>query len=230
MDGYDIYMASPEYCFLCASRDYEREKLVEIGCNLCAIYVKDSNEAYLQRKRHPLTFRDALSKFLKETSQIKGRKKALAASRYVIDGSGSPMESKLATIACLPKSLGGYGLRRPKLNYEVVHNDEGRAFLKRESSSCDMVWIKEKIILEYDSDLSHFDRNQFVYDKKKYRALQMSGYQVYPIIRDDLRSLTKLDSLFFTLRKCLKMKKEEEKLNQYVEMRRKVYQNLFSKY
>lgn len=230
LDRFNVFVASPEYCFWRAAMDYSLAQLVEIGNNLCAIYVCDKNCSFGQRKRTALVNKKTILDYVTKAKGAYGAKKAMVAAKYVLDNSYSPMESKLATIANLSKYCGGYGVPDPVLNYDIFYKDGARRFLKADKSCCDMVWPKQKIILEYDSDAAHGNAEQYAYDKKKYRALQMSGYKVFPIIKQDLRSLDFLDDLFFSIRKELGMRSDFDYFKKYLPQRRSVFVDLFREY
>ena len=117
----------------------------------------------------------------------------------------------------------------PELNYDVSHNNEARMFLKKDKSNCDIVWPKQKVILEYDSDAAHGNAEQYSYDKKKYRALQMSGYKVFPVVKQDLMSLDRLDDLFFSVRRELGMRNDYEYFKKYQTQREETFKELFKK-
>ncbi len=227
LSQYEVLIASPEYCFLCAAKDYSFCQLVEIGINLCAMYVKDQDSSFGQRQREPVLTSKLLTEYISNTNNMKYHKKALQAAKFVQDNSRSPIESKLATISCLPKYQGGYGMKLPKLNYDIYHSNAGKKLLNRESSNCDLVWPKEKIVLEYDSDLAHGNIEQFAYDKMKYRSLTISDYKVFPIVSKDLLSLDRLDELFMSIKKQLNGKSERATLKKYRMKRESVYKELF---
>lgn len=227
LSGYKVLIASPEYCFLCAAKEYSFCELVEIGFNLCAIYVKDQNSSFGQSDRIPLITSQQLKSYILSAKGMNNYQKALRAANFVQDNSRSPMESKLGTIICIPKSKGGYGMTPPLMNHDIYHSSTGKKLLNREKSNCDMVWVKEKVILEYDSDLAHGNIKQFSYDKVKYRSLVLSDYKVFPIVRQDLLSLDRMDELFMEVKKQLKGKTEKTALQKYRLEREDVYQKLF---
>ncbi|MCQ2512693.1 MAG: hypothetical protein MJ092_04820 [Lachnospiraceae bacterium] len=227
LSRYEVLIASPEYCFLYAAKDYSFCQLVEIGINLCAMYVKDQDSSFGQRQREPILTSKMLTEYITNTNNMKHHKKALMAAKLVQDNSRSPIESKLATVSCLPKYQGGYGLKPPKLNYDIYHSNAGKMLLNRESSNCDLVWPKEKIVVEYDSNLAHGNAEQFAYDKMKYRSLTISDYKVFPIVSKDLLSLDRLDEVFIAVKKQLNGKSERAALKKYRMKREEVYKELF---
>ncbi|MCQ2511829.1 MAG: hypothetical protein MJ092_00330 [Lachnospiraceae bacterium] len=227
LDKYEIFMASPEYCFLCAVKDHSLGQLVEIGTNLCAMYVKDLECSALQHPRQPLITQNLLSKYVAAACNMPYHRKAMVAVKYVVDNSRSPMESKLATICCLPRKNGGYGIKPPKLNYDIAHSIDSKGIFERNSSNCDFVWPKERIVLEYDSDMFHANPEQFAYDKIKYRALTISDYKVFPIVKKDIQSLDQLDHFFLLVRSKLGMRNQLSEFKHFRYQREIVYNDLF---
>ncbi len=228
LDKYEIFMASPEYCFLRAVKDFSLCQLVEIGTNLCAMYVKDMECSALQHPRQPLTTQNLLNKYIADAYNMPHHRAAMSAVKFVVDNSRSPMESKLVTICCLPRRHGGYGIKPPKLNYDIAHSSESTEIFGRNSSNCDLVWPKERVVLEYDSDMFHANPEQFAYDKIKYRALTISDYKVFPIVKKDLQSLDQLDRLFLSIRSKLGMRNQLSEFTRFRFHRESVYKDLFS--
>ncbi len=222
-----VFVATPEYCFLRATKDYSFAQCVEIGNNLCAIYVYDEDSSFCQRTRLAPVTKNAILKYLSNEKYTPYVNKAFRIAKCISDNSYSPIESKLSAIARIPKHSGGYGTPEGSLNYDIWHNREASEFLKADKSNCDIVWPKQKVIIEYDSDAVHGNAEQYAYDKKKYRALQMSGYKVFPVVKDDLKDLDSLDNLFFSVRKELGMRKDYDYFKKYLPQRREVFADLF---
>ena len=145
--------------------------------------------------------------------------KAKLAIRYALDHSNSPMESNLATLALLPWRYGGYNLKAPKLNLDVNLSETGAEHLGRETICCDMVWIEEKVVLEYDSNLAHLSPDQHAKDKKRITALSLSGYQVISVTANEVRSFRAVEELFLRVRRALGMKTNPERVETNFEQR-----------
>jgi len=224
-----VYVSCPELCFLQLASEFSLPKLIEVGNNLCAIYVRNDS-SYFQMKREPVASVNSIMNFLELSAHAKGIKKSRLAIKFVLEGSYSPMESKLAVLVVLPLSFGGYGLSKPELNKYVKLSPEAAVLLKRESCCCDMVWEREKVILEYDSNLSHLTKEQHSYDKRKYTALTLSGYKVISVTADQIRNFQSLEDLFQNLRKALHMKARTAEWNKYRDKRWEVvHELLFSR-
>ena len=197
--------------------------------DLCAIYVKDETEEYRQRRRDPVTTVESICSFMNKASGINGLKKARRAIQYVLDRSNSPMESKLAALAVLPLHYGGYGLSKPFLNHFVRLNKEAEEFLGQSQLCCDMVWLAKKVILEYDSNLSHLEIHQHFKDKKRSTALTISGYKVISITAEQLRDFHSVDNMFMQLRHVLNMRTHKDRIDKFAELRWNVVHGLMFK-
>lgn len=65
------------------------------------------------------------------------------------------METLLALLLYLPNNLGGYGLKKPKLNYRVDAPASLRELADRSYCLCDLCWPEANLAVEYDSRLHH---------------------------------------------------------------------------
>ena len=167
----DIYVASPELCFLLFAGRLSFVRLIELGCNLCAGYAHSSSSDFKQIFRKPITNASMLSDYIAVAERIPGCKKARRAIRFIYDSSNSPIETKLAVIFALPYSEGGYNLPGFCMNERIVLSEAAAASLGIDSCLCDIVWNDEHAVVEYDSNLTHLDKGQHGYDKAKANAL-----------------------------------------------------------
>ena len=225
--GINIYVASPEYCFLAAASELTIPQLVELGCNLCANYAIDSKNAQSQSFRAPISKAAIIKNFISEAENNKGLYKARKAAKYICDGSNSPMESRLAVVSILPFFLGGLNMHKPDLNKEIDLSLEGAAVLGRKTCKCDIVWEEQKLIIEYDSNKVHLTAEQHAYDKKKATALMLSGYKVISITYEDIKNVTKIENMLKLIRKELNMKNRKGTIEEYKDIRRKTIMELF---
>jgi len=221
-----VYVSCPELCFLQLSAELSLPRLIEAGNNLCAGYVRTDNTSFKQIGREPVASVKSIRSFLDLSAHAKGIKKSRLALKYVIDGAYSPMEGKLAVLVVLPLFLGGYGLKRPVLNKYIRLSPDAAALLKRETCCCDIVWEEEKVILEYDSNLTHLTKEQHSYDKRKYNALTMSGYKVFSVTADQIQNFKAVENLFENLRKALHIKSRADAWVKYEEKRWEVVHEL----
>lgn len=218
----DIFISSPEMCFLQAALVLSLPQLVKLAGELCAIFVSDPYEEYGQRNREQITSVSNIRDYLKQSKGLKGSDRALQAIQYAFDRANSPMEVNLATLAALPIYHGGFGLGHFSLNYDVALSDKGSKHLGRNICCCDFVWPKQKVVLEYDSNLSHLSRQQHAKDKARITALSLSGYKVISITADDIRNFEKTEALFSMLRHTLGERANAAALKKQAKKRRKV--------
>ncbi len=225
----NIYIASPEYSFLKAADDFSFEKLVELAYNLSAIYYTNLNAEFGQLSRKPITSVEKLSEYLASAKASHGIKNATRAIQYALNNSNSPMESKLDVLSVFPFAVGGYGLPTPEPNGEVKLSSVGTKILGRDTCRGDIVWREKRVILEYDSNMTHLSPEQHAYDKRRQNALTASGYKVITATADDIRNLNSLDALFKNVRKALGLKACLSKYDKYRERRFHVVKELFRK-
>lgn len=223
--GYSVI--EPELCFLLAAKTLSIPELVLLANNLCGIFCLDEKTNSGFGKREAITSVQSIKQYLENVKNVDGIKKARTAIQYACDGSGSPMESRIAAIGRLPFHLGGYGLSGFSLNCNVSLSSDGQRILHREFCCCDMVWPKEKVIVEYDSDQFHMQKDQFYYDKRRSSALNISGYQVVHITKVQLQTYSGIEDLFLAIRKTLGVRTRMERLGKYREKRDQAIRVLF---
>ena len=214
-----ILISSPELCFIQLSKVFPVSKLVEAANALCAAYSLDESATFAQIKREPITSTKNIKSLIKSANGMSGIKKARQAISYAVDRSFSPMESKLAAVASLPLILGGYGLSKPELNADVVLSDDAAKLLGRQTCCCDLVWEKQGVIVEYDSNLTHLSVNQHTYDKRKATALNMSGYKVFYITAANMHNFRDIETTFLNLRKFMGLRSSKDSLHKYESIR-----------
>ena len=224
-----IYIECPELCFVQAASFLSFHELVLLANELCAIYIKDDVEEYGQRKRTPVTTTKKIAGYIDKAKYIHGLQKAKTAVRYALDRSNSPMESRLAVTAMLPFYRGGYGLIKPQLNFDIRLNKEAAEYLGRENCCCDMVWNKKKIAVEYDSNMTHLEIQQHFKDKKRATALTISGYKVISLTAEQFKNFGNIETMFLRIRNILGMRTHKERLDMYMEQRRKVVNDILLK-
>ncbi len=179
------------------------------------------------KAREPLTSLSKIQDYLNNASGLKGVKKARMAAQYILERSNSPKETEVAAASMLPLNQGGYSLLAPGLNYNVPLAEEAKNLMKRESLCCDIVWPEQKIAVEYDSEQYHILKDQFVYDKRKATALNLSGYKVFNITKDNLRNFAEVETFFLSLRKALGIRMHADRLKKYEEKRKQTVKEIF---
>jgi len=193
-----MVVSSPEFCFLQMAEQITMVKLIELGYELCSGYsIPNPDDAEVPDigfyKRRPLTSVNKLSVFLENMSGFRGYKKVIRALRYILEGSASPMETKLAMFLTLPYMLGGFGFKMPELNRHIVLTKSARKNFNKDYYSCDMFWPDEKIAVEYDSDQQHTGSDRIANDSKRRNALNSLGIRVITITKQQLYSSLEME-------------------------------------
>lgn len=225
-----VVISSPELCFLQIAKELSFCRLVEAANNLCGTYVKSETAEFGQKSRSPLTDVESIEKFLKQAEGMHGIKKAKSALQFAENHTHSPMESILAVLACLPIFRGGYALRKMEVNGIVRLSPEAAKLFGKETCCCDMLWEDVKVVLEYDSTLTHLRKEQHFRDKRKYTALTMSGYKVIAITAEQVRSFRSVEETFQSIRKVLGMRNCQGQFDKYLEERHQVVEELLGSY
>ena len=223
-----LYIACPEYCFLNAAAHMDFLDLIQYGFLLCSQYMPDNHSKYHQRERDPISNVKQISSYLDLCEGASGVKKARQAIAYVLDKANSPMESKLAMSFVLPFSKGGFAIKRPELNKEVFLTAKAQAHFGHHCFHGDFVWEYDKVIAEYDSNLTHLEQLQHNLDKKRYTALSLSGYQVISITSEILKNFQTFNETCSALRWALGMRKYSTSMKTYEENRYQLFRYVLS--
>ncbi len=225
----EVYVACPELCFLQAAHILPLHLAVKIGNMLCAMYIRDDEEVMGQRNIQPLTSKKKIEQYLNKVEKVAGLKNARRALKYVSDKCNSPMEVNIAVIGKLPISAGGYALEDFKMNGEAKLKKEAKELLGRKVCMCDMLWEEEKVIVEYESNLTHLDKEQHEYDKRRSTAIINAGYKIINITARDVGVLSRTDEIFEIIRKSLGMRGLKDRFEKFDEQRFEVYRDVFKK-
>ena len=186
----ELEVSSPEFCFLQMAGSLSLPGLIELGYELCGKYslpvaapitsdVKLPERGFFNRP--PLTNVKKISAFIASMPGFKGQKKAVRALRYILEGSASPMETKLSVLLTLPYQLGGFGFLKPELNARVTPKKSDRGTTDKEFYICDLFWPDKEVAVEYDSNQFHTGSAHIADDSKKRNALKAMGIGVITI-------------------------------------------------
>ena len=113
--------------------------------------------------------------------------------QFVADNSASPMETKLTMFLCFKRTMGGYGLPFPKLNFPIEPTSAARKAAHKQRYVLDLYWPKRKIDVEYDSDSYHASSEGIASDAQRRNALQLMGVTVITVTRGQLYNAASFD-------------------------------------
>lgn len=206
----NLFVASPELCFLQAAPALPFPALVKLGYDLCSRYARSFDGSTSYDRPLPLTTAHVIEGFL-DAVGLRGTAPARKALRYVAECSRSPMETALACALCLPPRHGGYGLPLPCMNYRVDTDraDRGGGAGYR---LCDLFWPKARLAVEYDSDLEHTGPQRIAADAARRNALETEGVTVITATRQQVMRPLHLDRLAHQIARRLNVRIRDERL------------------
>lgn len=203
----EVYVSSPELCFLQMAAKLPLVKLIELGFELCGSYslpghstpssedkgddLKTNTDNLIIRP--PLTSSKRLSVLLARKELVPGSIQARRALRHITDNSASPMETKLTMLLSLPQKLGGYGLPMPILNARINPAKSAKKSTDKTHFSCDLFWPTANLAVEYDSDTHHTGPERIASDSKRRNTLSSIGILVITVTNRQVRSRTEFE-------------------------------------
>ena len=144
----DVYVSSPALCFCQLGESADLSQMVEVGSELCGSYSVCGSQA--ARESHDasdswdsagapscvfgidrLIKPSILARQVERMPRIRGKGVATKALSYVLDGSGSPRETKLGIMLSFPRARGGFGCSRDERPYSHTreHREGGGLFV-----------------------------------------------------------------------------------------------------
>lgn len=235
---YDIYMATPELCFLLAASHLDFIDLIELGFKLCAMYQETDDNIFHQRSYTPYTSASKIQNYLEATYFMKS-KFAREAAHYILDNSNSEAETKIAIMATLSIQQGGFGLRVPEMNYSFKLSETERFLYYYKdkntksipsSIKLDFAWPDYKIALEYNGISSHSSVSQQHADSNRINILQMEGYKIFVLTLNHLTNFQKFSIIMDNLRKVLDQSPAEKLMKKFRHKRELLFNRLFANF
>ena len=177
-----ILLSTPEFAFLQMAYGRSDGDIMRLAYEMCGTYVRSSTDSRGFRERAPLTSVNRLTAFIQAAGASQRSRERLAGLlKCVADCSASPMESITAISLCATRSRGGFGMTMPELNGRVdVPAPAGR---HGRSYWCDFLWRRQRVAVEYDSDLVHTGSERIARDSERRNALLSLGFSVITITR-----------------------------------------------
>lgn len=181
-----LFCSPPETLFSQVAARMSEEQLVFLGHELCGVYGIDAHGVY---KRPAACTLQMLADHLASVRGVRGKRMALRACELIHEGSGSPMETALAMMLCLPPEQGGFGLPWPTFNEAQPVNGRARRLWVSDFIAPDLLWKDAKLCIEYDSDTHHSGSERIARDASRRDVLEELGLRVVTVTSEHLRDL-----------------------------------------
>lgn len=107
-------------------------------------------------KTKPIIAPDAFSTYLDQMGTVKGIMRARVVASLAFANAASPMETLLALMLALPQDMGGFGLPRPTLNWQVPIDESEHELVSQNEIVADLCWPDQRVIIEYYGWEEHF--------------------------------------------------------------------------
>ena len=200
--GSNAYVTSPEMTFVQMATRLDFISLILLGMEFCGTYAPCP---YSNRfdERPPLTTKARLLSFCEKVSGAHGSKAAAKAARWIVDNSNSPAESALVLFLCLPVRHGGYGFAYPDMNPTTKLGVRAARMLDYDRMRCDLHWVDERVVIEYDSDQEHLSSQSAYQDARRRNTLGYKNTTVITVRKPMIASPSAFDSVVRQLAKAL---------------------------
>lgn len=197
--GRDLYVVSPEWCYLQMATQLGEAALAELGSELCANFAFSSDQWDTLPKRSQLTTPGRLRLFCNRAKGSHGRRCALAAIASIRPKAESPMEITSVLLYCLSRRLGGYRLPNPQVNERIVMGSRMNGIAPTQTMRADLRWKSPKtgqsIIVEVNSRKHHADSGAWYHDSIRNNALTAKSNRLYILTTPQLVRLDEVERL-----------------------------------
>ena len=178
-----IHVVSPELCLVQICATHPMAKAFEIGMELCGTYALRPDATEDEAKRdYALVDAARFRRHVEAWKGLHGLAPARDVANYLVNGSASVMETKLYLLLCLPQKYGGYNFARPELNPSLEVPPASKEALRQEIVKPDMLWRKDRVVVEYDGAY-HDDARQAARDALRKSVFESMGYTVFTFKR-----------------------------------------------
>lgn len=137
------------------------------------------------------------------------RSKGVERGRAVADAAffmcASPMETMLALMLTLPVSMGGFGMPRPLVNWEVPLEPRDLTVCSQASIIGDLCWPDQRVVIEYNGWDDHFGAgpHKVASDANRANSLTAMGWKVFQVSFEQVKTLDGVSLLARQLQRAL---------------------------
>lgn len=179
-------------------------------------------------KRPPLLTSADLVRFANGLHEAPGGRTMRAAAPHVLNGSGSPLETRAAMQLCLPVTSGGEGWSAPFLNRRIDFSPEASDLAHQDYCIADQLWADALVDLEVHGQAFHADKQNFFIATGRKPALESMGFTVIELTYEQLSNLDLYDTIVSALAKKLDVK-PAKRTPAFLRRRSKLHEALYGK-
>lgn len=201
---------SPAMCLAQFAGELPVEQLTELACALSGNYCFAAKPKGVVTSALPLVSLRDMYAFLHAHQQIRGASKALRAIDLAIDHLGSPYETILYLLLCLPRKLGGYGFPKPVANQSIAPKSRDAHLVAQREFYPDLLWPDRRFIIEYDSLEHHSAPEKAEHDARRRNDLESIGYRVMVANRSIISSAALFSQFADNVRRELGVRSRSE--------------------
>lgn len=146
-------------------------------------------------KRPPLTTLDEIAELADELRGTAGCRVVERALVLAMEGSASPLESKIALFLTAGTRIGGEGWPKPKLNHHIDFDKAAGKLGHQSFCVADQLYEQVKGVLEVESEAYHSKDLTFKREIGRAAALESMGYRVISFTNDQVADLENYDAV-----------------------------------
>ena len=139
----------------------------------------------------PIITPEHMVTYLAQMGGARGIKRARKVADLAYAGAASPMETLLALMLSLPCDLGGFGLPRPQMNYEVHIDAQLRELSSQETMFVDLAWPDPLVAVEFYGWNEHFGAGpaKVASDASRANSLTALGWTVFHVTYEQVKTV-----------------------------------------
>ncbi len=156
-------------------------------------------------KTKPIVSRTKLVDYLRQMPASKGIMRTRKVADAAFEGLASPMETMLALVLSLPTNMGGFGLPRPQVNYEIKVGEEDKSISSQNVMYADLCWPDQRLVVEYYGWDEHFGagKHKVASDANRSNTLSALGWTVLHVTYEQIRTTEGISLLARQIARCV---------------------------
>lgn len=139
----------------------------------------------------PLMSPESFLEYVAQMPKSKGVERGRAVAAVAFASCASPMETMLALMLSLPTSMGGFGILRPEVNWEIPLEQSRQDLCSQSTMVGDLCWPEQRVVLEYYGWDEHFGAGprKVADDAARANSLTALGWTVFHATFEQVNTL-----------------------------------------